>query len=213
MNRDRLFSGVLTPFLAAFFGAILGAMSTILVTQYERAFSREDLRVALTGEIESILFAIRFPALRTSWAWEGTGEGIKRHEFYYPTSVFSGNVANLGALRDPKLVRRITSLYSELEMAREEGRRLDSGTNDSDAAFRYAHFLFGAYLNSIQLVQELTGDIPIVYPAAVPINRKVNAEAITRDLEHMTKARKILNQAAIEGSRPPVRKEQRASKK
>jgi len=211
MNRDQFYAGLLTPFLAALFGAVLGSAGTILVSQYEKASRQENLRVALTGEIEAILISIRMPALRTSWAWDGKSEKIEHHQFYYPRSVFDGNTAYLGALRDPELVRRISQLYSGLELAREEARRLDSGIKDSDSAVRYAHLLFGAYVKSVELVQELTGDVPRVYPGSTDKDRQLNSEAIKQDMEYLNKASRSLIKAAIHGDRSRANKGDKTS--
>jgi len=212
MNRDKPYVMLLTTFFAALFGAILGSVGTIAVSQYEKASSQENLKVALTGEIEAIFESIRMPALRTAWAWDGKSGKMAHHQFYYPRSVFDGNIAHLGTLRDRKLVRKISQLYSGLELARDEGRRLDSGITDPDSEFRYATFMFNSYLKSLELIQELTGDFPWIYSVgSTDKDRLFNNEAITQDMKNITNASRAIVKQAISSNGTKSRKEDKTS--
>jgi hypothetical protein len=101
--------------------------------------------------------AVRGPARFAAAAWENNRR-LPDHKFYYPRTVFDGNVARLGELRDQTLVRDIAYLYAILEQAREEGRRLEAGTSDNEGMLRYVNFLCSAYVISLKLVLELTSE-------------------------------------------------------
>ena len=101
----------------------------------------ENLRSAFLGEMEAIVVAVRIPMKNAIKAWEEK-QNLEDYKFYYPRTVFEGNIAHLGDLHDRELLHDITYLYAILENAKEEGRRLEAGTSDSNGSLRYAHWTF-----------------------------------------------------------------------
>ena len=186
ITRRRLYRGLVSVVMPALIGAAFGTASALLVFRYQQATTQESVRTAFAGEIEAILVAIRGPARRAALAWE-RGERFADYKFYYPRAVFDGNVAQLGVVRDKKLVRDITYLYATLEQAREEGRRLEAGVSDKEGMLRYVHFLCSAFAFAIGLVNQLTGEMPKVTYGTRDEERRFNTLALEEDLEFLKK--------------------------
>lgn len=162
----------------------------------------ESLQTAFLGEIEAILVAVRGPARKAAEAWEKR-ENLADHKFYYPHAVFDGNVARLGELHDKKLVRDIVYLYARLEHAREEGRRLEANTSDSEGRLRYVNYLCAAFSMSINLIIELSGELPKINFGNTEEARRFNATALKLDTDFLTDTTAKVWEAMLPQPVPP----------
>lgn len=150
---------VVTVVLSSFVGAAFGIISSLFVLQYQQTTNTENLKTAYLAEIRVILTAVRGPAMQAAAAWENKRR-LADYKFYYPRAVFDGNVAHLGELRDKKLVHDIAYLYSALERAFEEGRRLETANSPPEEQLRYTYLLCMALIGSMNLATNLSGESP-----------------------------------------------------
>lgn len=142
--------------VAALVGAAFGTGSSLLVLQYQEATTKTSLQTAFAGEIEAILHAVGRPYHHAVYAWEKNSR-LPDYDFYVPRAVYDGNVGRLGELHDLTMVRNITFLYSTLDQAREEGRRLQNRQADNEAMLRYVANLTWAYSTAMGVWAKLPG--------------------------------------------------------
>ncbi|OQW65142.1 MAG: hypothetical protein BVN28_02150 [Nitrospira sp. ST-bin4] len=172
--------------IPALVGAAFGTISSLLVFQYQHMMNVENLRTAFLGEMEAIVVAVRDPMHNAIRAWEKK-QNLEDYKFYYPRTVFEGNITHLGDLHDRELLHDITYLYAILENAKEEGRRLEAGTSDSKGSLRYAHYLFSGFVAARNLTTKLSGELPKVTHPNNERARQFNKAALEIDNEFINK--------------------------
>jgi hypothetical protein len=176
-GRAKWIEGIVLPALV---GAIFGTVTSLATFTYHQAKTAENVQSAIGGEIQAILLSVRGPARRAAAAWE-KNERLKDYKFYYPRAVFDGNTGHLGDIGDKRLVRDIGYLYAVLELARDEGRRLESNTSDQEGMLRYVSYLCLAFAHSMSLIQRMTGEEPRAIPSSSEEARRLNTRMLELD--------------------------------
>jgi hypothetical protein len=192
--------------VSAIVSAFVSATFSIFVWEFQQKKNAENLQTAYLAEIQVILSAVRRPAKMAFNAWDQK-RSLTDHKFYYPHTVFDGNIAHLGELQDKKLVHDITLLYSVLEQALDEGHRLEVGKSDPEGSLRYAHYLVQAYADSMRLIEELSGEFPKVTTGDTERGQRLNAIALKLDTEFLNNAKDKFNDALFPPEEPtPTKK-------
>jgi hypothetical protein len=145
-----------TIVVTALTSSIFTLFVTFAVTQYQQHAARSNLRMAFAGEIEVVMWSLMKPVNFGVSAWEEKRR-LSEYKFYAPRAVYEANLNRLGDLGSKDLVRDITYLYSTIQQAREEGRRLETGTAD-DEGMLYVSYLVAAYTRALMLTHDLVGE-------------------------------------------------------